>query len=57
MSGQWGTTLLLLGIFVLSGLFFAWVRIKTRNILIPCLIHGIGNAITWATFVVVKMHA
>lgn len=49
-------TLLLLGIFILAGLFFVWVRIKTNNILIPAIIHGIGNAITWATFVVVKLH-
>lgn len=50
-------TLLLLVIFVLAGLFFVWVRIKTDNILIPAIIHGAGNAITWATFVVVKLHA
>jgi len=49
-------TIFLVGIFILAGLFFVWVRIKTNNILIPSIIHGIGNAITWATFVVVKLH-
>jgi membrane protease YdiL (CAAX protease family) len=49
-------TILLVGIFILAGLFFVWVRIKTNNILIPSIIHGIGNAITWATFVVVKLY-
>lgn len=49
-------TLLLLIIFILTGLFFAWVRIKTNNIIIPSIIHGIGNAITWATFVVIKLY-
>lgn len=50
-------TLLLLGIYILAGLFFVWVRIKTNNIIIPSIIHGVGNAITWATFVVIKLHA
>ena len=48
-------TLLLLFIFILSGLFFVWIRIKTNNIIIPALIHGIGNAITWYSFVIVKL--
>jgi membrane protease YdiL (CAAX protease family) len=50
-------TLLLLGIFVMAGLFFAWVRIQTENIIIPSIIHGVGNAVTWSTFVVVKLYA
>lgn len=50
-------TLLLLLIFIIAGLFFVWIRIKTNNIIIPALIHGIGNAITWSTFVVIKLHA
>jgi len=50
-------TFLLLAIFALSGLFFVWLRIKTKNIIIPAVVHGIGNAITWATFVVVELHA
>lgn len=50
-------TLLLLAIFILAGLFFVWVRIKTNNIIIPSIIHGVGNAVTWSTFVVVKLHA
>ena len=50
-------TLLLLAIFILAGLFFVWVRIKTNNIIIPAIIHGVGNAVTWSTFVVVKLHA
>lgn len=49
-------TILLLLIYLVSGLFFVWLRIKTNNLLIPSLIHGAGNAITWATFVVVKLY-
>lgn len=49
-------SLLLLCIFILAGFFFVWVRIETKNILIPSIIHGIGNAITWATFIVIKLH-
>ncbi|PHR44770.1 MAG: hypothetical protein COA32_14225 [Fluviicola sp.] len=48
--------LLLLVIFILAGLFFVWVRIKTNNIIIPAIIHGVGNAVTWSTFVVVKLY-
>jgi membrane protease YdiL (CAAX protease family) len=50
-------TFLLLGIFTLAGLFFVWVRIQTNNIIIPSIIHGIGNAVTWSTFIVVKLYA
>lgn len=50
-------TFLLLAIFISAGLFFVWVRIKTNNVMIPSIIHGVGNAITWATFVVVKLHS
>jgi membrane protease YdiL (CAAX protease family) len=50
-------TLLLTGIFVLAGIFFVWVRIQTNNIIIPSIIHGIGNAVTWSTFIVVKLYA
>jgi len=49
-------TMLLTGIFTLAGLFFVWIRIQTNNIIIPSIIHGIGNAITWSTFVVVKAY-
>lgn len=48
--------LLLLFIFMLTGLLFIWLRIKTNNIVIPALIHGVGNAITWYTFVIVKLY-
>lgn len=48
--------LVLITIFALSGLFFAWIRIRTKTIIIPAIIHGIGNAITWATFVLVKLY-
>jgi membrane protease YdiL (CAAX protease family) len=47
---------LLLFIFVLAGLLFVWMRIKTNNIIIPAIIHGIGNAITWAAYVVIKIY-
>jgi len=50
-------TLLLLGIFILAGLFFAWVRVRTENIIIPAVVHGVGNAVTWSTFIVVKLYA
>lgn len=50
-------TLLLLVIFILAGCFFVWVRIKTNNIIIPSIIHGIGNAITWSAFVIAKLYA
>lgn len=48
---------ILLIVFTISGLLFAWIRIKTNSILIPSVIHGAGNAITWATFVTVKLNA
>lgn len=48
--------LLLFFIFILSGLFFVWIRAKTKSIIIPALIHGIGNAITWFSFVIVKLY-
>jgi membrane protease YdiL (CAAX protease family) len=55
-NGYVSEALLLLFVFILTGLFFAWLRIRTKNIMIPALAHGIGNAITWATFVIVKLY-
>lgn len=57
VNGYIVEALMLLLIFALAGGFFVWIRIKTNNIIIPALIHGIGNAITWYTFVIVKLHA
>lgn len=45
----------LLSIFFGVGLLFAWMRIRTRSILIPAIGHAVGNAVTWAVFVV-KLH-
>lgn len=56
INGYIYEALLLLFIFILTGLFFAWLRVRTKNIMIPALAHGIGNAITWFTFVIVKLY-
>jgi len=56
INGYVFEALLLLFIFILTGLFFVWLRVRTNNIIIPAIAHGIGNAITWATFVVVKLY-
>jgi membrane protease YdiL (CAAX protease family) len=56
INGYISEALLLLFVFIITGLFFAWLRVRTKNIMIPALAHGIGNAITWATFVIVKLY-
>jgi membrane protease YdiL (CAAX protease family) len=56
INGYVSEALLLLFVFILTGLIFAWLRVRTKNIMIPALAHGIGNAITWVTFVVVKLY-
>ena len=56
INGYVSEALLLLCIFILTGLFFAWLRLRTKNIIIPVLAHGIGNAITWSTYVIVKLY-
>ncbi len=56
INGYIFETLLLLFIFILTGLFFVWLRVRTNNIIIPAIAHGIGNAITWATFIIVKLY-
>jgi membrane protease YdiL (CAAX protease family) len=57
INGYVTEALTLLGVFTGAGLFFAWVRTKTDNVIIPAVIHGIGNAVTWATFVVLKLNS
>jgi membrane protease YdiL (CAAX protease family) len=56
INGYISEALLLLTLFTLSGLFFVWLRIRTNNIIIPAIVHGFGNAITWATYVVIKLY-
>ena len=56
INGYISEALLLLVVFILTGLFFVWLRVRTKNIMIPALAHGIGNAITWFTFVIVKLY-
>ena len=48
--------LLLIFIFILTGLFFVWLRLRTNNIIIPAIAHGLGNAITWATYIIIKLY-
>jgi membrane protease YdiL (CAAX protease family) len=45
----------LFGVFTGVGLLFAWVRIRTDHVLVPALLHGFGNAVTWGTVFVVKV--
>lgn len=54
-SGYVSEALTLLTLFLTVGFFFAWVRIRTGNIIIPAMMHGAGNAVTWAAFVVTKV--
>lgn len=56
MNGYVSETILLFVVFTLAGLFFTWVRRRTDNVMIPAMIHGIGNAITWSAFVVLKLY-
>ena len=56
INGHVTATFTLMVIFIFTGIFFAWVRRKTDNILIPALIHGMGNAVTWGTYVVLKLY-
>lgn len=56
INGYISEALLLLFLFMLAGLLFVWIRIKTNNIIIPALAHGIANGITWATYIVIKLY-
>lgn len=38
---------ILIAIFTATSLFFSWLRLHLDNTLVPALIHGTGNAITW----------
>ena len=38
---------LLIGIYSGASVFFQWLRNHTGNVMVPALVHGAGNAITW----------
>ncbi|MEO3864270.1 CPBP family intramembrane glutamic endopeptidase [Rheinheimera fenheensis] len=39
---------LLIGIYIAASVFFQWLRNHTGSVTVPALVHGVGNAITWA---------
>jgi membrane protease YdiL (CAAX protease family) len=55
MAGFTSEAAALLGVFTAVGLLFAWIRIRTDHILVPALLHGFGNAVTWGAVFVVKL--
>lgn len=38
---------ILVAIYVGASVFFQWLRNYTGGVIIPALVHGVGNAITW----------
>ena len=38
---------LLVAIYIAASTLFQWLRNHTGNVIVPALVHGIGNAITW----------
>jgi membrane protease YdiL (CAAX protease family) len=56
-NGFASEALTLLVLFTVSGLFFTWVRTRTRHVMVPAMLHGFGNAVTWGTVFVVKLNS
>jgi membrane protease YdiL (CAAX protease family) len=55
MGGFVTEAVALLAVFTAVGLLFAWIRIRTGHVLVPALLHGVGNAVTWGSVFVVKL--
>lgn len=45
--GEYNTVLILIIVYGAASFFFQWLRDKSNNIVVPGVVHGIGNAITW----------
>lgn len=44
---EYSVVVLLTIIYASASFFFTWLRHKTDSVLIPAVVHGLGNAITW----------
>ena len=44
---EYNTVLILIIVYAAASFFFQWLRDKSNNIVVPGIVHGIGNAITW----------
>lgn len=47
MIGEYQVVLLLILIYSAASILFTWLRKETQTIVIPAIVHGLGNAITW----------
>ena len=58
MEGQEGRALFLMAIYLVAGILFMWIRIMTRSVIVPGILHGTVNGLTWMmTFSVVALAA
>lgn len=46
-NGHLGVVLLLVAIYFAAGFLFQWLRERTGGVIVPGVVHGFGNAITW----------
>ncbi|MDX1537512.1 CPBP family intramembrane glutamic endopeptidase [Arsukibacterium sp.] len=46
-NGHITTVLLLIAVYFAASSFFQWLRERTGNVIVPGVVHGLGNAITW----------
>ena len=46
-DGHLTLVLVLIGVYFAAGCFFQWLRQRTGSVVIPGVVHGFGNAITW----------
>ena len=47
MIEEYQVVLLLILIYSSASILFTWLRKETQTIVIPAVVHGLGNAITW----------
>ncbi|MDP5134599.1 CPBP family intramembrane metalloprotease [Rheinheimera baltica] len=44
---QFTVVAILIAIYIGVSLLFQWLRNHTGNVVVPALVHGVGNAVTW----------
>tara|TARA_R110002126_G_scaffold161549_11_gene309402 strand:- start:3160 stop:3846 length:687 start_codon:yes stop_codon:yes gene_type:complete len=44
---QFTLVAILIAIYIGVSLLFQWLRNHTGNVMVPALVHGVGNAVTW----------
>ena len=56
-DGRNERALFLILVYFIAGILFTWLRLRTRSLIVPGLIHGLANAMIFAATFTLVAHA